>query len=141
MEIIQKKTCSLICSDFREYRFGLNEREASYAHWRRLLRGLLCHVVADRGVERICSGVELGAGLFAAEQVLKLKRSYPKLELKCILPYEEYTVQWPENFRNRYFTVLRRCDEVVFLQNHYTPDCIARQHAVLRHQAQMVFEV
>ena len=88
------------------------------------------------GCCRFLSGLEYGAGLSAAEAVLR-----PGLTLECVIPYEEYTSAWDEASRDRYFDILSRCDRETMLMRRFAPDCIQRQREYLLRNSDITIEI
>ncbi len=87
------------------------------------------------------SGLEYGAGLTAAEAVLRQREIRPGLTLECVIPYEEYTSVWDEPSRNRYFDILSRCERETMLMRRFAPDCIQRQREYLLRKSDIIIEI
>lgn len=93
------------------------------------------------GCCRFLSGLEYGAGLSAAEEVLRQREIRPGLTLECVIPYEEYTSAWDEASRDRYFDILSRCDRETMLMRRFAPDCIQRQREYLLRNSDITIEI
>ncbi len=93
------------------------------------------------GCTGFLSGLEYGAGLTAAEAVLRHKADRPCLTLECVIPYEEYTSAWDEPSRDRYFDIVSRCDKETMLTRQYAPDCIDRQREYLLRDSDITIEI
>ncbi len=44
------------------------------------------------------------------------------------MPFEEQANTWGEFWREKYFTLLEHCDDVITLQPRYTPGCYQRRN-------------
>ncbi len=84
------------------------------------------------------SGGAMGFDLWAAETVLHLKKEHPHIQLHFILPCETQAIDWPEDWRERYFGALAQADEVTYAQAKYTTDCMFRRNRALVDGAQLV---
>lgn len=90
-------------------------------------------------VTRFLCGMEKNGDLDAAEILLHLKDTAPfPPRLECFLPYEEQAAHWDEPTRERYFSILARCDEVHLLQTRYTPDCRRRRDRCMTRQSDLL---
>ena len=93
------------------------------------------------GCTGFLSGLEYGAGLAAAEEVLRQRADCSCLTLECVIPYEEYSSVWDEPSRDRYFDILSRCDRETMLTRHYAADCIERQREYLLRNSDISIEI
>lgn len=106
--------------------------------WRVRLKKDLETVILEQGINRILCALELEAGLTAAEIVLELRERYP-ITLECVIPYEEYTTDWPEIHRDRYFRIVEHCDRENMLQKQFTGDCMVKKNEYLKTKADVLF--
>ena len=77
-------------------------------------------LLADRGVTTFLSGMALGTDLWCAQIVLDLRKENPALQLHCILPCEGQKNKWPASEQERYRSILKQADDVVFVEREYT---------------------
>ena len=79
----------------------------------------------DEGVVNFVSGFALGFDLMAAEEVLRLKESYPQARLIAALPCTDQNCRWAEEDRLLYQRLLDRADEVVYVSKRpYFNECM-----------------
>jgi len=93
------------------------------------------------GVKTFLTGMAQGADLIAAEIVLDVKRAYPgdSLRLVAVVPYEGQADRWTEEYRERYFGILSKADEVIILQKRYTDTCmLERNRYLVGHSSHLV---
>lgn len=88
-------------------------------------------LLADRGVTDWLSGMAQGVDFWAAEIVLGLKEKNPALRLHCILPCEGQERKWPASERERYHSILRQADEVIYVSREYHDDCMLERNRYL----------
>lgn len=88
-------------------------------------------LLADRGVTDWLSGMAQGVDLWAAEIVLDLKEKNPALRLHCILPCEGQERKWLALERERYHSILRQADEVIYVNREYHDDCMLERNRYL----------
>lgn len=88
-------------------------------------------LLADRGVTDWLSGMAQGVDLWAAEIALGLKKKNPALHLHCILPCEGQERKWPASERERYHSILRQADEVIYMNREYHDNCMLERNRYL----------
>mgnify|MGYP001034652136 FL=1 len=85
-------------------------------------------LLADRGVTDFLSGMALGADLWCAEIVLGLRKENPALLLRCILPCEGQEDKWPSSEQERYHSILRQADDVIYVNREYKTGCMLERN-------------
>ena len=80
--------------------------------------------LADRGVTDFLSGMAQGADLWCSEIVLDLKKKNPALRLHCILPCKGQESKWTASAQERYYSILAQANEVIYIKQEYSRDCM-----------------
>lgn len=97
-------------------------------------------MILQNGVCHFISGMALGVDTWAAELVRKLKTQYP-ITLECAKPYEEQAACWTEGARDRWFSIVERCDNETVLQMRYTPNCMRKRNRYIIDHSDYVIAV
>lgn len=84
------------------------------------------------------SGGAMGVDLWCAQAVVKLQRKCPHIRLHFLLPCETQADHWPECWRERYFDLLAKADEVMYLQGRYSEGCMQRRNRALVNGAHLL---
>ena len=84
-----------------------------------------------KGYHTFLSGMCEDFDLIAAEEVLNLKKRYPHIHLKCVVPFKGQAERYTQADKRRYDTILAQADEVVTLQDGYTEGCFLRRNNYL----------
>jgi uncharacterized phage-like protein YoqJ len=84
----------------------------------------------EAGVSVFLTGMALGIDMLAAEIVLDIKHtySYNDVRLVAVVPFEGQADRWSRVYRERYFSILAKADEIVTLQKWYTDDCMLERN-------------
>lgn len=90
---------------------------------RKKLDSEIRRMVTYEAVNCFYVGMRPGVCQWAAETVLRVKKDYPSVRLKCVLPCETLADDWTEPQRDRFYDVMEHCDEELMLQGAYTSDC------------------
>lgn len=97
--------------------------------------------LADRGVTDWFSGMAQGTDLGAAEAVLSLRKERPAMRLHCILPCEGQEIQWAASAQERYHSILRRADEVIYVNREYSPKCMMERNRYMVDRSSILLAV
>ncbi len=89
------------------------------------------------GYTRFVSGFANGTDLMAAELVLDLKQYYPGIKLQAAIPYPGNAEKKNPYFQN----LLRRCDEVIIVSDHYTKWSMHKRNAKMIEESDRLIAV
>lgn len=87
--------------------------------------------LADRGVTDWLSGMAQGVDLWCAQIVLDLRKVNPALKLHCVLPCEGQESKWSASAQERYRSILAQANEVVYVEQGYSRDCMLKRNRYL----------
>ena len=73
-------------------------------------------------------GMARGVDIWAAKIVLKIKREFPAVKLKCYRPCDTQADNWDEEWREEYFNILAVADDVICMQRKYSDGCMRRRN-------------
>ena len=79
------------------------------------------------GYRLFISGMAQGSDLYFAEAVLELRQWHEDAQLECALPCETQADRWPEPERERYVSILERCNIETMVQHSYDRYCMIRR--------------
>ena len=97
--------------------------------------------LADRGVTDFLSGMAQGTDLWCSEIVLALKKKNPALMLHCILPCKGQESKWTASAQERYHSILAQANEVVYVGQEYSRDCMLKQNRYLVNHSSFLLAV
>ena len=86
-----------------------------------------------QGIQYFGAGGALGFDTLAALTVLKLKRNHPEIRLALILPYKDYSSNWPDKDRELFAQIAGRADKVIYTSERYYNGCMYKRN---RHMAE-----
>lgn len=126
---LKQKTCSITGPSPNHLHYLYDERHPDCL---RLKVGLIGEIdrMRQKGRETFLTGMAQGPELWCAETVLDLKKAYPDetIRLVAVIPYEEQANNWKDDYRERYYNILARADDVITLQTRYSGECM-RNHS------------
>ena len=91
------------------------------------LEAIVLELIAD-DIRYFYAGGALGFDTLAAETVLRLRDQFPQIRLILALPCHEQTRGWSTASVERYESILRRANEVIYTSEHYTRGCMQRRN-------------
>lgn len=121
--------------------FGFNEYDSRCLKLRELLRQQIYEKVRFQKIKIFLTGMALGTDTFAAEIVLELKKKLADISLVAVLPCASQTLKWRKEDVIRYEKLLKRCDDVVLVQQQYTHDCMNRRNKYMVEHSDCVIAV
>jgi uncharacterized phage-like protein YoqJ len=136
----KRKTCCFTGHRPAKLSFGYDEESPDCLRLRVRLLSLIDEM-RMKGVTSFLSGMAQGVDILAAEAVIDIRRTYPqdKIRLIAAVPYEGQADKWSEAYRERYFNILAKADEVITLQRRYTDHCMLdRDHYMVDASAYMI---
>ena len=89
-----------------------------------ILQGFLC----------FCAGGARGFDTLAAEAVLSLREKYDDVKLVLVLPFlEQYKKEesWTDEEIDRFISLTKKADSVVYLQRDYSKSCYYKRNQLL----------
>ena len=86
--------------------------------------------LAEAGVGRFLAGGARGFDMLAAQEVLWLREERYALELVLVLPCPEQADRWNAREKQAYREMVQEADEVIYVSEVYTPDCMFRRRCV-----------
>ena len=84
--------------------------------------------LTDKGVTDFFSGMAQGVDQWSSQIVLDLKKKNPALKLHCILPCKGQESKWPTSAQERYRSILTQANEVVYVRQEYSRDCMLERN-------------
>ena len=119
---MKNNTCAIIAESPLCFAWGFDEEDDVCAALKLLVRNAIFQL-QHRGITRFVVPLDAGFGLYTAEAINGLRDTGLEFELICYIPYEEQSVKWWPDLRDRYYKTLEKCTEEQFISNVMTPTC------------------
>ena len=95
----------------------------------------------DKGMRHFLCGMARGADFYFCDAVLELRERRSGVTLEAVFPCEEQAARWSERERERWFSLVERCDGETMLQHHYDKGCMLRRNRYLVDHSSMLIAV
>ena len=95
----------------------------------------------DKGMRHFMCGMARGADFYFCDAVLELRERRSGVTLEAVIPCEEQAARWSERERERWFSLVERCDGEPMLQHHYAKGCMLRRNRYLVDHSSMLIAV
>ena len=95
----------------------------------------------DRGMRHFLCDMARGADFYFCDAVLELRERRSGVTLEAVIPCEEQAARWSERERERWFSLVERCDGETMLQHHYDKGCMLRRNRYLVDHSSMLIAV
>lgn len=133
-------TCAFTGHRPTHFKFGYDEEHPDCIRLKLAMLEQICALI-DNDVTTFLTGMALGVDTWGAELILALKKEKPELRLIAALPCETQADKWTVEQRDRYFAILARCDETVYVSRRYTSRCMFMRNRWLIDHANFVLAV
>lgn len=97
--------------------------------------------LVEDGYTEFLTGMAEGVDMWAAQIVLSLRVTNPKLRLHCILPCAEQSERWSAASREQYRTILEQADSIIFVNRVDNKNCMLERDRFLVSYASLVLAV
>lgn len=119
---------------------GYNPKDNKELLWK--LRGLIVDHIENKGVKIFITGMALGIDTWAALIVLKLKETYPDIQLIAAIPCANHPNKWNTESRNEWQSIVDRCDKVIYVsKEEYTPYCMMDRNKFMVNSSEYIIAV
>jgi uncharacterized phage-like protein YoqJ len=133
-------TCSFTGHRPQRFSFGFDEEHTDCIKLKLVLSQEISKLI-ENGVTEFLSGMALGVDVWGAEIVLALRDQGKVVRLVCVLPCESQADKWSASDRDRYFTILEKADDVLYISRHYTETCMRGRKIYIADHANIVLAV
>lgn len=106
------KACLICGTPALELPFGYDEEDELCIMLKLKMAEVIAQLVKCGVTDFICD-CEYGIPMWGAEIVLAQKLFTPNISLEIYMPHEEQAIKWVPNWRDRYFSIHEKADEVV----------------------------
>lgn len=94
--------------------------------------------VIKRGVTVFYNGMARGFDLLSAEAILMLKKRYPQIKLISCVPHKGQEAWYTDEEKARYYSVLKKADEVITLSENYYQGCMQKRNQYMVDRADVI---
>ena len=92
----------------------------------------------SNGCRTFYSGGAIGFDTLAARAVIRFRITHPDVRLVLCLPCINQDEMWSESQRDDYGYLIRSADEVIYVSDGYTPNCMRERNEMLAERADFV---
>ncbi len=85
-------------------------------------------LIQQKGVTNFKIGGARGFDSIVFLVLLELKNIYPHIKLILVLPCKDQNLNWCKKDNELYYKILENADEVIYLQEKYTKDCMLKRN-------------
>ena len=134
------KSCAIIGCSPMCFPWGFDEEDEGCTALKLILINQISKLRGE-GCPRFAVSMDCGVGLYAAEILHGLKEQDDALKTICFVPYEEQATKWTPELRDRYFSSLAACTEVIYMAYEKTVGCEFKAYLDAMNKADTVIAV
>lgn len=94
-----------------------------------------------KGIRHFLCGMARGADFYFCEAALALRDRRAGVTVEAVIPCEEQAARWREKERERYFSLVERCDYETMVQRHYDKGCMLRRNRYMVDRSSLLIAV
>lgn len=107
----------------QRFKFRYNENDTECIKLKKQIEKVVDTMI-DKGVTTFISGMALGVDMWGAEIVISKKRINKNIKLIAAVPCRGQENKWSQQYKGRYNKILSKADDVIYLANAYTANCM-----------------
>ena len=131
------KSCCFTGHRPQKLPWGYNELDPRCIAFKAKLAAVI-KAVYESGIKHFICGMALGCDMYCAEAVIELRKSFDDITLEAAVPFAGQSERWGAAQRQRYESLLARCDAVTVLQEYYSPGCMMKRNRYMVDHADLV---
>lgn len=138
-KIIKKRTLCFAGNIFNRLPWRRNKNDERYKQVRKELDEKLEQAIND-GYTTFLSNVRIGFESMCVEEVLKLKKKYPKIKFIAVIPFKTIHTKWDIKDQIKYNNLLSQADEIRCLveELNFTDYIEKVEEFILDHSSRMI---
>lgn len=102
--------------------WGYDESKESCLRFKEEVRKVFVGAI-EFGITTFLMGMAEGFDMIGAEILLELRKKH-NIKVVAVVPCARQELKWKPDQQKRYKKILKRCDDVIILSDHYTPTCM-----------------
>ena len=136
----RKITCCFTGHRPAKLPWGKDERDPRCQALKRALARSI-ETAYEKGYRHFICGMALGCDFYFCEAVLELREKYPDVRMEGAVPCPTQADGWSAEHRERYRSLLERCDWETLVQHSYDPGCMMRRNRYMVDHASRIIAV
>lgn len=134
------KTCAFTGHRPNGFSFGYNEFSLDCINLKHAIHNAI-RELHEKGIKYFITGCAMGVDMWAAEEVMELKKEFDDIKLLAAVPFEGMEERWSDSFKERYRNIISNCDRVKYICNGYTKNCYLVRDRFMVDHADMILAV
>ena len=108
-------------------------RSIPYSHEERLssLLGRAIAYAYEEGCRNFYTGGAIGFDTMAARQLISFRISHRDVKIIVAVPCKDQDAMWTDAQKDNYAFILSNADEIIFVSEEYTKDCMRKRNEYL----------
>jgi len=127
---MKRRSCAFTCHRPNKLPWRYDETSEGCARLREVLAAQIVELI-ESGVTDFLSGMAEGIDTICSELGLSQREKNSALKLHCILLCVEQDVKWSASARERYWSILKQADSIVYVNRGYQKNCMLERDKFL----------
>ena len=133
----KEKTACLTGHRPKSLPWGYDENKESCKAFKKDLLTIFIGAI-EYGLKCFLVGMAEGFDMIGCETLLELRKKHKDIQVIAIVPCKCQELKWKLEQQKRYSNLLKKCDEVIVLQEYYTADCMNKRNKYMVENSSVV---
>ena len=131
-------TCCFIDYCSQDSLMKLSHDNQDYVKLETKLKEICASLIEDFSVTHFICGMKFGFEQIFADIVLEMKNKFSGITLEGVIPFENYTINWTEDQRDKYYSIMQNIDTEVMLQHNFSRDCMIKRDLYMINESKYI---
>lgn len=103
--------------------WGYDEKKECCQKFKKELYKILVGAV-EYGLQNFMVGMAEGFDMIGCETLIDIRKEHSEVKIIAVVPCKNQEIKWKPKQQIRYKELLKKCDNVIILQENYTKECM-----------------
>lgn len=125
--MLKEETACLTGHRPKSLPWGYNEEKENCKRFKSDLHNIFTGAI-EYGLKTFLIGMAEGFDMIAGETLIELRKRHKEIKIIAVVPCRDQEIKWKPEQQKRYKNLLKKCDDVIILQENYTADCMNKRN-------------
>ena len=125
--MLKEETACLTGHRPKSLPWGYDEKKDSCKKFKNDLYTIFTGAI-EYGLKTFLIGMAEGFDMIGGEVLIDLRKKHKEIKVIAVVPCKNQEIKWKPDQQKRYKHLLKKCDDVIILQENYTPDCMNKRN-------------
>ena len=135
--MLKEETACLTGHRPKSLPWGYDEEKESCKKFKKDLFAIFTGAI-EYGLKTYLIGMAEGFDMIGGEILIELRKRHKEIKVIAVVPCKDQEIKWKSEQQKRYKNLLKKCDDVIILQENYTTDCMNKRNKYIVEHSSVV---